>query len=194
MLSVFTIVCIVGCIASWVAMSELLQDVQKAYPKPIFISWVIRCGYVLSALLVLPHWCDIRQRLGRIPGRVRVKACGLMLALAWFSFFGGVAYYRSLDGTTVPTNTALFQLNCVCVFAICVCFLGERPTPPKVCAVLVCFGGTALVVWTGQTSGANKGEDTPEGVAYTLIATLIYAVYECSYELRIRLFYCWNSS
>ena len=29
--------CIVGCLATWIAMAEILQDVQQQYPKPMFI-------------------------------------------------------------------------------------------------------------------------------------------------------------
>ena len=60
---------------------------------------------------------------------------------------------RSLNGTTVPTNTALYQLNCVFVFLLSVCLLGEGFTVPKTSAVLICFTGTALVVYSG---GENR--------------------------------------
>jgi solute carrier family 35 protein F5 len=106
----------------------------------------------------------------------------MFIGLGSICFIGGFTYYWSLTGTTVPTNTVLFQFNCCFVFLISVCALGERITAPKVGAVLMCSCGTALVILSGRT-GANNGKDTVVGIAMTLISTIAYALYECSYEM-----------
>ena len=43
-------------------MAELLQDVQKTYPKPAFIAYFIRCAYSLCLLIFVP---DIVSKVWR---------------------------------------------------------------------------------------------------------------------------------
>jgi drug/metabolite transporter (DMT)-like permease len=188
MLSLTTVVSILGATLTWIAQSELVQDVQKQYRKPLFIAYIIRGSTLVCACLLIPHALLRKadagpiQRVLGIPREIRWKL-GLMFAgLSALCYICGLAYYVSLNGTTVPTNTALYQLNCVFVFLIAVCALGERSNCAKAGAVLTCTLGTALVVWSGRT-GANHGKDTVEGILMTLVATITYALYACAYEM-----------
>jgi solute carrier family 35 protein F5 len=106
----------------------------------------------------------------------------MLVGLSSIVFVGAFAYYWSLIGTTVPTNTALYQMNCCFVFLLCVFALGEKATLAKVGGVFMCCSGTVLVILSGRT-GVNQGKDTLPGIALTLLSTIVYAVYECSYEM-----------
>jgi drug/metabolite transporter (DMT)-like permease len=190
-MKLLTIFCIIVAVATWVAMSELLQGVQKQYSKPFFLAWLIRCSYMLCGLMLIPLQAQrppedpgIMDRLRCIATKVRVKSWWIASGVSWMAYAAGITYYWSLQGTSVPTNTALFQLNCVFVFLISIVALGERLTWKKSGAVLLCCAGTASVILSSASGPSAAGtKDTTVGVLATLLATFTYAVFECSYEL-----------
>jgi drug/metabolite transporter (DMT)-like permease len=211
---------IAGAVVTWIAMAELLQDIQKTYRKPMFISYAIRCSYTLCLLALAPRVLksgrnvksepldesmplnEKQKQKGdskevsedtpqpslivpeispRFPRPVLMKLIGWMVALAWMSMFGAYCWYMSLNYTTVPVNTIVYQLNCVFVFIINVCF-GERLSWEKLGAVLICTAGTAIVVMSKGGRASSSASNTSGGIALVLSSTVTYAIYEWSYE------------
>jgi drug/metabolite transporter (DMT)-like permease len=157
--------CIVGCIGTWIAMAEILQDVQTTYPKPLFIAYCVRSSFSMCLLYFVPGFITNATTRGRVfvACRSMLKPCSTTssgnsasaieqrrlhkrLALSFFGLtllvlIGGYLWYRSLSFTTVPTNTVVSQMLCVMVFGISVCVLGEKLTILKFLSVGICFAG-----------------------------------------------------
>jgi drug/metabolite transporter (DMT)-like permease len=164
----------------------------------MFIAFFIRCCYMLSFAVYFPYvWLSKNEEGGvglatilQDPAFARTtmcRMCGLTLA----SVVAGYWWYKSLTETDVPTNTIIYQLNVSFVLVVSVCFLGEKLTRGKVCAVAACFVGTAAAVLgssdkptvTNTHTHDKSVQNTPLGLLLVLGSTIVYAVYECSYDI-----------
>lgn len=142
-----------------------ISDVQKTYPKPGFIAYIIRCSYILCLLAFFP---GVLAKSARLIGRgcsspsaqsrtllptpetphqatdmqatnaFKLRMLLNLGALSLLCLVGGYLWYMSLSYTSIPANTVIYQLNCVVVFLLSWCFLGERMTLVRhACAFLL---------------------------------------------------------
>eukprot|EP00300_Choanocystis_sp_HF-7_P041059 c7679_g1_i1.p1 GENE.c7679_g1_i1~~c7679_g1_i1.p1 ORF type:complete len:329 (-),score=77.48 c7679_g1_i1:81-1067(-) len=182
------LLCLVCLIATWVAMSELLSDLQKTYHKPCLLVFLVHAGYIM----ILPFWpllLRLRRRSAEPsdhyalmvmepnqPTRDR-KFIIYCFFLTFVVFVGTYAWYLSLPITIPSANNAIFQSCCAFVFLLSIPLLKERITVMKSVAVIVSMGGVVLVT-IFHDAGDNHKSDKVVGYALVLVSTFIYALYE----------------
>lgn len=99
--------CIIGLIASWLAMAELLQDLQENYPKPFFLTYVIHSSYSFF-LLVWLVWrylpCQTCQRTNYLGPFKWGDYFAVSIWLSLFAFAAAYFWYLSLPRTRLLTD------------------------------------------------------------------------------------------
>lgn len=114
------------------------------------------------------------------PDRIRTAKLSLLVAPVWF--FAQFLFNRSLQLTSVTSNTVLSSASSVLTFLLSVVVLKERFTFAKLGAVLLCVLGTVLV---GLADKKEGGKNTVLGDLFCLLSACAYAVY--TLLLRVKL-------
>ncbi|XP_064384579.1 uncharacterized protein LOC135333537 isoform X2 [Halichondria panicea] len=175
--------CIAGAVATWVAMAEVLQTLNKEYKSTFFMSYFVRSSY--SVLYVgwalwryFPYCTSNSYSCNRAEdgALTNFRSLGIWSGLiAAVGLVSGYTWYLSLSRTNVPANTAIFQCAAAVVFIISVPLLKERVTVLKILCVLVSIGGVFIVAFfstdknncspanniTNSSTGSGLYEDDP---------------------------------
>jgi drug/metabolite transporter (DMT)-like permease len=163
-------------VSTWVAMGFLLQGLQDGWERPWALTYAIHSGYTLS---LIPYAILRRLRVsrGEAPLLPPLRSTLLFtLGLSLLSSCVAITWYASLNGTSVPGNSAVYQSCAAFTLIFSVLFLGERVTLVKGTACAVSLAGVALV--TVGASGGTNNRDTVAGYAWVTASTLLYAFYE----------------
>ena len=163
-------------VTTWVVMGFLLQGLQDGWERPWALTYSIHSGYSLS---LLPFAVLRRLRVShggatKMPPLRSVLMYTLGLSL--LSSTVAVTWYASLNGTSVPGNSAVYQSCAAFTLIFSVLLLGERVTSVKATACAVSLAGVALV--TVGASGGTNHRDTVAGYAWVTASTVLYAFYE----------------
>lgn len=171
-------------VVNWAGSAEILQIAQKGYPYPLALTMVGACAPVsaLPALLLLDacRGVGLRRSVREIYGGLR-RVFRSSMVFAALHLGVEFMWIGSLAGTSVGTNTAIYNtyLAFVCMGSVA---LGlERLTRRKLCGVGLGLGGLALI-WAGQ-GAAGSAVDTPAGVVMCLLSTLCFSAYQLAAEL-----------
>ena len=190
MASYLTLLIVLGLVASWVAMSELIQNLQAGWSKPWFILYTIHGGYALN---LLPAAVLSRMRTGRwggpctaataspYPVSLRQLVC-VAFALQLLAAFVAGAWYISLPLTLVSANNAIYQSSSAFVFLFAVMWHDEAFSWRKLAAVAVSVGGVVLIcVQPVAGASAQQTADSAAGYAWVVASTIAYSAYEVLY-------------
>ncbi|XP_062504649.1 uncharacterized protein LOC134181393 [Corticium candelabrum] len=179
---------LVGMIATWVAMAEIVQDLQTTYPKPYFLTYVVHSGYAFFLITWLV-WrslpCERFKRddyCGKFGWHDYIEAT---IWLAFCSFASGYTWYLSLSRTSVSGNTAVYQSQSAFVFLLSVIFLKEKVTVLKVISVVLSLAGVLLIALFPGPSHSNR-DMHPSIWGYLLcaMAMLFYVIFEIVYKKK----------
>eukprot|EP01114_Cavostelium_apophysatum_P014609 TRINITY_DN3827_c0_g1_i1.p1 TRINITY_DN3827_c0_g1~~TRINITY_DN3827_c0_g1_i1.p1 ORF type:complete len:404 (-),score=61.21 TRINITY_DN3827_c0_g1_i1:15-1226(-) len=183
---------LLALVTCWIAMAEILQDMQSStsasshYSKPYFMVFVVHGSYTIF-LVICAVWV-----LCRVIYRRYIKPCSDpvfdMAALKRKTIVGlclnpimiscAYVWYLSLPRTTVAANTGIYNSSCVFVYALSCIFLSERITLGKVGSVFICIGGVALMAVSQSQAEHAKNHGDVVGYLLVLLSTALYALFE----------------
>lgn len=180
-----TLPLLIYIVVNWAGSAEILQIAQKSYPYPLMLTIVGACAPVAALPTLLAYDAcrrvGLRRSLREIGAGLRTMFRG---SIVFAALHLGVEFMwiGSLAGTSVGTNTAIYNtyLAFVCIGAMA---LGiERLTRQKVSGVALGLGGLALI-WAGQGAARSGAVDTPWGVAMCLLSTLCFSAYQLACDV-----------
>lgn len=167
---------VILCVASWLAMGELLQEFPLAERQPALFS----CGTQASYILMLPVGLAMRCASGDENAASVIGKFLLMGPLAviwWISIW---SWYASVTGMSMAANTVIYQSACIFVYAFSICLLGETLQLNKILGVLLAVVGVFMIV--SQKEEAEGLEERSICYFYCIISTLFYALFEVLYD------------
>ncbi|XP_065844597.1 uncharacterized protein [Oscarella lobularis] len=185
--TVGALLCIVGLIATWLAMAELLQDLQGTYKKPYFVNYCVRSSYSFALLFWMVWrfypWKKQKtsmEHTGHFGWHAFVTKA---IYLAFIINVSAYTWYLSLTRTSVSGNTAIYQSSSAVVFIMSVPLLKEKVTIPKVLAVAICITGVCLVAFfPGNKKEGDNINPSVEGYVLVVISTVFYAADQVVYR------------
>lgn len=181
--------CLLALVFCWIAMGEILQQVQSSkhkYRKPFFMVFFIHCAYILQ----LPVWfigMCISKRKNKSQVFEKEKA-SYTKTFIWSNILHillavcGYSWYLSLPITSVSANTSIYNSASIFVFILSIFILKEKITILKSASVFVCVAGVIMVSVFGSQK-KEKGEDNKiSGYILVIVSTILYALYEVLYK------------
>jgi drug/metabolite transporter (DMT)-like permease len=129
---------------------------------PEFLFW----RFAIAACLL---WLVVAVTRGRLPGRDRILALVLMGAVGYAG--QSAAFFAALERIPAATTALLLYTYPAIVTLAAAALLHERLTVRKVCAIVIAFAGTSMIV-QGQLTGA-----APIGIAFALVSAIVYSAY-----------------
>jgi len=129
---------------------------------PEFLFW----RFALAACLL---WVVVALTRGGLPRRDRVLPLVLMGAVGYAG--QSAAFFAALERIPAATTALLLYTYPAIVTIAAAALLHDRLTVRKICAILIAFVGTSMIVH-GQLTGA-----APLGVALALLSAIVYSAY-----------------
>lgn len=110
-----------------------------------------------------------------------------LILVSWFYSGGGMLWYLSLTGTTVPTNTCLARFRVLFVFFLSAIFFNEAINLWKIIGIFCAFSSVALfaIEIESQKSddSSSQTHDTLQGALLILLAALFSACGDVVYRI-----------
>jgi len=172
-------------IASWVVMSESLQDNDFVKSHEILMRWLVVSSYSLSAVFafIAEHCCGQRSRPCRQGRSLFCRSALYTFGTGWITlWFAGYLWYLSLRETSVALNNSLYQSQCIFVYVLSVCLLGEWITTRKSIAIIISLGGVFLISF-GTNSGDGDVTNNLQGIISCLVSAFLFAIYEVTVKV-----------
>jgi drug/metabolite transporter (DMT)-like permease len=119
------------------------------------------------ATAVIWGFLGLRGRAERLSGRPLRVALGIGVVYAVMT----VLFFVGIDFLSAGLAAVVFYTYPVHVFVISAVALNERPTTPKLLALVAAVAGVGLIV------GANTAGASPLGIVVVLLAAVAYATY-----------------
>lgn len=182
--------CLLVVVGAWVALGELLQEVQSRssrnyFPNVLFITYVAKSSWSLG---LLGFWALRGASYGRLARAApqarrhleRVARFGALCCVPVMAI--SLTWYVSLKHTAVGSNTAIYNSSAAAVFVFSYFALGERASPAKVGAVVLSMVGVVLVGVSGSATKERNVNHTFGGVALVFVAMLMNSAFQVSYK------------
>jgi len=97
-------------------------------------------------------------------------------------WFAGYLWYLSLRETTVALNNSLYQSQCIFVYILSICLLGEWITIRKSFAIIISLGGVFLISFGTSTRDGDETNNL-QGIICCLISAFLFAIYEVTVKV-----------
>jgi len=179
--------------ATWVCMSEFLQDDEYVKNHILFVRYLVTCSFTASALIgfILKHCFGQKCKHPVERRSFFLRTASWAFVLGWgFNYVYGYTWYISLQQTSAAANNSVYQVQCVFVYILSVIFIpGERITVRKSLAVLFSLAGVFLICFdntndTDDDAGENNDmTTTPEGVIACATSALLFACFKVSLKV-----------
>eukprot|EP01084_Bolivina_argentea_P212411 361076_1 len=170
------IICVTICIASWVAMSELIPKLSSNYRKAYFLRYCVGSTYSISLLpWLLFNYKNIQCSFNNIsPNMIR---SAFILSLVYN--LPAYSWYLSLNATIAALNNTIFQSCIALAYIFSILLLKDYKMQwIKNIAVILCLSGVALIAF-GTDGDSDKTEtNTWYGILECVIATISFAFLE----------------
>eukprot|EP00941_MAST-03F_sp_MAST-3F-sp1_P005725 g5725.t1 len=175
-----SIFALVGVLASWETMGEVVQNVQEGYERPFFIAYLLHSTYLVF-LPVIPLRMYFSRVKGFLPWSVSMRDLIFATVLNIFLVTSDFIWYLSLRKTYVSLNNAIYQSIGVMVYILSILLLGEKPTLKKNMAILFTTAGIVTVAMTSSDDGSGVKSE-PIGYALVVLSVLLFSLYEVLYK------------
>ena len=167
--------CVLVVVATWVGQAELLHvlggdDGHNWHPPYQLSYWL----HAFWSICLIPALIWHRAKRGSLPGLPWKRLLIYAALNGPVMMLGAMAWYVSLDMTSVSVNTAVYNCTFLFVFAMSLIFLGERFTRYKVLGGLLCLAGLALIAVGSSLSQAAAARNAPLGYLYLVLSMLAF--------------------
>eukprot|EP01084_Bolivina_argentea_P259158 437185_1 len=108
------------------------------------------------------------------------------ILLSWLYSGGGMLWYLSLTGTTVPTNVCLARFRVLFVFFMSAVFFDETVNLWKIIGIIFAFGSVclfAIEIESQKPDNGSKTHDTLSGALLILLAALFSGMGDVVYRI-----------
>lgn len=155
----------------WVGSSTLIQTIltDDGFNKPFFLTYFSTSNFTIYFIDVYRRREDIKS--GVLPDlkttfKVAAQFCPLWFCANYF-------YNLSLTLTSIASSTILSSTSGVFTLLLSIVLIKAKPDIFKFLAVLVSFGGTAMIA----LADTNYAGETVQGDFFALVGAVTYGLY-----------------